>query len=48
MIKYHYFLIDFCYYANVACFVHILAAPSSATLFRSVFAYSNGRDEVFL
>mmetsp|Transcript_42665 Transcript_42665/g.68618 ORF Transcript_42665/g.68618 Transcript_42665/m.68618 type:complete len:481 (+) Transcript_42665:129-1571(+) len=42
MIKYHYFLIDFCYYANVACFVHILAAPSSATLFRSVFAYSNG------
>ena len=22
MIKYHYFLIDFCYYANLACFAH--------------------------
>ena len=42
MIKYHYFLIDFCYYANLACFTHILAFPTSATLFRSVFAYSNG------
>ena len=28
MIKYHYFLIDFCYYANLACFVHILGAPT--------------------
>ena len=42
MIKYHYFLIDFCYYANLACFVHILGAPTSGRLFRSVFAYSNG------
>jgi hypothetical protein len=42
MIKYHYFLIDFCYYANVACFVQILALPSSPALFRSVFAYANG------
>ena len=42
MIKYHYFLIDFCYYANLACFAHILAWPSSGALFRSVFAYANG------
>ena len=42
MIKYHYFLIDFCYYANLACFVHILCVPTSGRLFRSVFAYSNG------
>ena len=42
MIKYHYFLIDFCYYANVACFVQILALPGSPALFRSVFAYANG------
>ena len=42
MIKYHYFLTDFCYYANVACFVQILALPGSPALFRSVFAYANG------
>ena len=33
MIKYHYFLIDFCYYANLACFVHILGARTSGRLF---------------
>ena len=41
MIKYQYFLIDFCYYANVACFAH-MAIPSSRRLFLAVFAYSNG------
>lgn len=40
--KYHYFLIDFCYYANAVCFAQILVNPGSARLFRTTFAYATG------
>jgi hypothetical protein len=42
VIKYHYFLIDFCYYANAAHFFQILIKPNSALVFKTTFAYANG------
>ena len=42
VIKYHYFLIDFCYYANAAHFFQILVRPNSARVFKTTFAYANG------
>ena len=42
VIKYHYFLIDFCYYANAAHFWQILCRPRSARFFKTTFAYANG------
>ena len=42
IIKYHYFLIDFCYYANAAHVWQILARPRSARFFKTTFAYANG------
>ena len=42
VIKYHYFLIDFCYYANAAHVWQILARPRSARFFKTTFAYANG------
>jgi hypothetical protein len=38
MIKYHYFLIDFCYYANVACFVQILVGRCKSNSVESQLA----------
>ena len=40
--RYLYFMIDFCYFANAACFVSVLAMPDSPRLWRLNFAVSNG------
>ena len=47
-IKYHYFLIDFCYYANVLHFAQIFLSAAegdgktSAAFFKTTFAFANG------
>jgi len=42
MIRWQYFLYDFCYFANAACFLLHACAPRNVTLFRSIFAFANG------
>lgn len=40
--KWHYFLLDFCYYANTIFTAHLLFFPRSAKLFIVCFAFSEG------
>lgn len=40
--KEHYYLFDFCYFANALLLYFIWREPTNATLFRAVFALSNG------
>mmetsp|Transcript_11309 Transcript_11309/g.24483 ORF Transcript_11309/g.24483 Transcript_11309/m.24483 type:complete len:450 (+) Transcript_11309:90-1439(+) len=40
--RYLYFLLDFCYWANAACFVSVLFLPENRKLWRLNFAVSNG------
>ena len=40
--RYLYFLIDFCYMANAACFASVLVYPENAQLWRLNFAVANG------
>jgi len=40
--RYLYFLLDFCYFANAACFLSVLVYPENARLWRLNFAVSNG------
>ena len=40
--KWQYFLIDFCYFANVLCFVGVYLFPTNQLLFEINFAFSNG------
>ena len=44
-IKYQYFLIDFCYFANVCVFIFLLILPTNVAMFRIIFTFANGRDE---
>ena len=39
---YHYFLFDFCYYANILLLAYLWLFPSSLPLFTVVFAFANG------
>ena len=41
-LKWHYFLIDFCYYANVFIALFISVGSKSDYLYRVSFLYSNG------
>ena len=38
----HYYLFDFCYYANAIIIVFLLYAPKNEILFKLLFVYSNG------
>eukprot|EP00013_Stygamoeba_regulata_P020503 CAMPEP_0177657320 /NCGR_PEP_ID=MMETSP0447-20121125/16116_1 /TAXON_ID=0 /ORGANISM="Stygamoeba regulata, Strain BSH-02190019" /LENGTH=342 /DNA_ID=CAMNT_0019161655 /DNA_START=26 /DNA_END=1054 /DNA_ORIENTATION=- len=38
----HYFLLDFCYFANVAVFLYLHFMPTNHTLFLICFAWANG------
>jgi hypothetical protein len=38
----HYFMLDFCYYANALCLLNIFLLPSSTALFMVNFCFSNG------
>lgn len=40
--NYGYFLLDFCYFANLTCFVSVLIGPDSERLWNLNFALSNG------
>ncbi|KAF2075254.1 hypothetical protein CYY_003430 [Polysphondylium violaceum] len=40
--KQHYFLFDFCYYANMLLLVYIHVAPQSETLFKICFCLNSG------
>ncbi|XP_046560134.1 glycerophosphocholine acyltransferase 1-like [Haliotis rubra] len=40
--KWQYFLLDFCYYGNIMCYVFIWAFPQQPQYFCVVFALSNG------
>mmetsp|Transcript_55604 Transcript_55604/g.118416 ORF Transcript_55604/g.118416 Transcript_55604/m.118416 type:complete len:430 (+) Transcript_55604:73-1362(+) len=40
--KFGYFLLDFCYFANLVLLWYLWLAPSSVKLFRVVFSFSNG------
>ncbi|KAI9345285.1 hypothetical protein BDR26DRAFT_156668 [Obelidium mucronatum] len=40
--KWHYFMIDFCYYVNAVLFYFLIKDPSNSTLFKVVFTWSNG------
>lgn len=40
--KLTYFLLDFCYLANIACYVSVLCLPDNERLWRLNFAISNG------
>eukprot|EP01118_Nematostelium_gracile_P007413 TRINITY_DN2414_c0_g1_i1.p1 TRINITY_DN2414_c0_g1~~TRINITY_DN2414_c0_g1_i1.p1 ORF type:complete len:387 (+),score=65.90 TRINITY_DN2414_c0_g1_i1:56-1216(+) len=40
--KWHYFLLDFCYFANFLMLVFLYAKPDSCFLFKLCFAYSTG------
>ena len=42
MIRWQYFLYDFCYFANATALVFLTLKPKSAMLFRCVFAFANG------
>ena len=42
MIRWQYFLYDFCYFANVTALVFLTVKPKSVMLFRCVFAFANG------
>ena len=42
MIRWQYFLYDFCYFANIACFLFLTVRTSDATMFRCIFAFANG------
>ncbi|ORY43873.1 hypothetical protein BCR33DRAFT_785666 [Rhizoclosmatium globosum] len=40
--KWHYFLIDFCYYVNAALFYFLIRTPTDPWLFKILFVWSNG------
>jgi len=40
--KYHYFLIDFCYYAGMWVIAFLMIFPKNDYLYRVAFLYSNG------
>ncbi|XP_067656882.1 uncharacterized protein [Haliotis asinina] len=40
--KWQYFLLDFCYYGNIMCYVFIWAFPQQPQYFAVLFALSNG------
>jgi hypothetical protein len=40
--KWHYFLIDFCYYAGAFVLIFICIAPKSEMFYRLAFLYANG------
>jgi hypothetical protein len=40
--KYHYFLFDFCYYANLMVLLYLHAFPKSEELFLICFAFCTG------
>mmetsp|Transcript_6786 Transcript_6786/g.10919 ORF Transcript_6786/g.10919 Transcript_6786/m.10919 type:complete len:407 (-) Transcript_6786:189-1409(-) len=39
--KWHYFLLDFCYWANLGCVIYILGLPSSGVFFGVMFGIVN-------
>ncbi|GBG25612.1 Membrane transporter, putative [Hondaea fermentalgiana] len=39
--KWHYFLLDFCYWANLGCVLYMLAMPDSAIFFGLIFSIAN-------
>ncbi|KAI8835626.1 hypothetical protein BJ741DRAFT_607450 [Chytriomyces cf. hyalinus JEL632] len=41
-VKWHYFLLDFCYYVNAFLFYYLSRDSSNSTLFNIVFVWSNG------
>jgi len=40
--KMHYYLLDFCYYANALILLFIHVFPKSEMLFKTIFCYANG------
>lgn len=42
MKKWHYYLFDFCYFANTLIIYFLLADPTNDILFRVFFVYANG------
>jgi hypothetical protein len=40
--KWHYFLIDFCYYAGSFVLIFIYISPKSEMFYRLAFLYANG------
>jgi len=40
--KWGYFLLDFCYFANLLMLLYLWAAPGSSSVFKAVFAVANG------
>lgn len=40
--KWHYFLLDFCYFAQVLCLLQVFVFPNSCALQKANFAFSNG------
>jgi len=42
MIRWQYFLYDFCYFANVSALMFLWRWKKSATVFRCIFAFANG------
>lgn len=41
-IKYHYFMLDFCYFTQLLCFLSIYLLPWSETFAKVVFIFANG------
>ncbi|XP_070539748.1 uncharacterized protein [Ptychodera flava] len=41
-VKWHLFMLDFCYIANITCMVYLWAFPNNEHLFHMVFAMGNG------
>ena len=42
MIRWQYFLYDFCYFANASAMMFLWRWKKSATVFRCIFAFANG------
>jgi hypothetical protein len=40
--NYHYYMVDFCYFANVLILIFINYAPKNGALFKAFFMYANG------
>ena len=41
-LKYHYFLIDFCYFVHLMAVLHVLLWPTNRRSFQVMFAAANG------
>ncbi|RUS89464.1 hypothetical protein EGW08_002761 [Elysia chlorotica] len=40
--KYQYFMLDFCYFANIYCFIYLCLAPSREDMFAVVYSIASG------